>query len=247
MNAPAAHDDHRHHGWTAAPSLARRIVPGMVSPSPAPRTLHRLPRLLVGLVLFGVGIALMVRSDLGLSPWDVLHQGVAGRTALTIGTVSVLTSFVVLVLWLPLRERPGIGTLLNALVIGPVVDLTLWLVPPVDPLAARVALLLAGPVLVAVGSGYYIGAGLGPGPRDGLMTGLARRGLPVGSVRGGIELVVLVLGWILGGTVGVGTVVFTLGIGPLVHVVLPRLAIDDRYLADRRRRVLAEPVLEPAA
>lgn len=220
--------------------------PCMSSSSPVPGPWPRLPRLLIGLVLFGAGIALMVRSDLGLSPWDVLHQGVAGRTTLTIGTVSVLTSFVVLLLWVPLRERPGIGTLLNALVIGPVVDLTLWLVPPIDPLTARIALMLAGPVLVAVGSGYYIGAGLGPGPRDGVMTGLARRGLPVGPVRGGIELTVLALGWFLGGTVGIGTVVFTLGIGPLVHTMLPRLAIDDQYLAHRRQRV-AEPTLEPAA
>lgn len=214
---------------------------------PAPDTRRRLPRLLVGLVLFGVGIAFMVRADLGLSPWDVLHQGVAGRTRLTIGTVSVLTSFVVLLLWVPLRERPGIGTILNALVIGPVVDLTLWVVPSVDPVAARWALMLAGPVLVAVGSGFYIGAGLGPGPRDGLMTGLARRGMPVGPVRGGIELTVVVLGWVLGGTVGIGTVVFTIGIGPLVHLVLPRLAMDDRYLRNRGRRVVPGPVLEPAA
>lgn len=219
----------------------------MIHPFPHADTRRRLPRLLVGLVLFGIGIALMVRADLGLSPWDVLHQGVAGRTTLTIGMVSVLTSFVVLLLWIPLREHPGIGTVLNAVVIGPVVDLTLWVVPPVDPLAARWALMLAGPVVVAVGSGLYIGAGLGPGPRDGLMTGLARRGLPVGPVRGGIELAVVILGWMLGGTVGLGTVVFTLGIGPLVHLMLPRLAIDDRYLANRRRRMVAEPVLETAA
>lgn len=201
----------------------------------------------MGLVLFGIGIALMVRADLGLSPWDVLHQGVAGRTSLTIGMVSVLTSFVVLLLWIPLREHPGIGTVLNALVIGPVVDLTLWLVPPVGSLSLRWALMLAGPVVVAVGSGFYIGAGLGPGPRDGVMTGLARRGLPVGPVRGGIELVVVILGWLLGGTVGLGTVVFTLGIGPLVHLFLPRLAMDDRYLANRRRRVGMEPALEVGA
>lgn len=219
----------------------------MSSLLPSADTRRRLPRLVVGLVLFGIGIALMVRADLGLSPWDVLHQGVAGRTSLTIGMVSVLTSFVVLLLWIPLREHPGIGTVLNALVIGPVVDLTLWLVPPVDPIAVRWGLMLAGPLVVAVGSGFYIGAGLGPGPRDGVMTGLARRGLPVGTVRGGIEVTVVLLGWLLGGTVGLGTVVFTIGIGPLVHLLLPRLAIDDRYLANRRRRMAAEPVLEVGA
>lgn len=225
----------------------RRTVLPMSSLLPSADTRRRLPRLVVGLVLFGIGIALMVRADLGLSPWDVLHQGVAGRTSLTIGMVSVLTSFVVLLLWIPLREHPGIGTVLNALVIGPVVDLTLWLVPPVDPIAVRWGLMLAGPLVVAVGSGFYIGAGLGPGPRDGVMTGLARRGLPVGTVRGGIEVTVVLLGWLLGGTVGLGTVVFTIGIGPLVHLLLPRLAIDDRYLANRRRRMAAEPVLEVGA
>lgn len=194
---------------------------------PATDLRHRLPRLFVGLALFGVGIASMVRADLGLSPWDVLHQGVAGRTTLTIGMVSIITSGVVLLLWIPLRERPGIGTLCNAVGIGLVVDLTLWLMPPIDALPPRVALMLAGPVLVAVGSGFYIGAGLGPGPRDGLMTGLARRGLAVGRVRGGIELTVLMLGWVLGGTVGVGTVVFTLGIGPLVQLFLRWLSIEE--------------------
>lgn len=191
---------------------------------PATDLPRRVPRLLLGLVLFGVGIACMVRADLGLSPWDVLHQGVANRTSLSIGTVAVLTSLVVLVLWTPLRERPGIGTLANAVIIGPVVDLTLALVPPMTALPPRIGLMLAGPVLVAIGSGFYIGAGLGPGPRDGLMTGLARRGWRVGPVRAGIEAIVLVLGWLLGGTVGVGTVVFTVGIGPLVQVFLPRLA-----------------------
>lgn len=192
---------------------------------PATDLRHRMPRLLVGLVLFGVGIASMVRADLGLSPWDVLHQGVAGRTALSIGTVSILTSLAVLLLWVPLRERPGIGTLLNAVLIGLVVDLTLWLVPPVAALPPRILLLLAGPALVGIGSGFYIGAGLGPGPRDGLMTGLARRGLAVGPVRAGIEATVLVLGWLLGGTVGIGTVVFTLSIGPLVQVALRWLSM----------------------
>lgn len=196
---------------------------------PAPDLRRRLPRLLVGLVLFGMGIAFMVRADLGLSPWDVLHQGVARRTALTIGTVSIITSGCVLLLWVPLRERLGIGTLLNAVGIGLVVDLTLWLVAPVEGLLPRVALLAAGPVLVGAGSGLYIGAGLGPGPRDGLMTGLARRGLAVGPVRGGIEVTVLLLGWVLGGTVGVGTVIFTLTIGPLVALFLRWFAIDDTY------------------
>ena len=204
---------------------------------------HRLPRLLVGLVLFGVGIASMVRADLGLSPWDVLHQGVARHTALTIGTVSILTSLAVLLLWIPLRERPGLGTLLNAVLIGTVVDLTLWLVPPITALPPRIGLLVLGPTLVAIGSGFYIGAGLGPGPRDGLMTGLARRGLPVGPVRAGIEATVLVLGWTLGGTVGVGTVVFTLGIGPMVQLALRWLAMDGH---PRRRSTPPETLPELA-
>lgn len=210
---------------------------------PATDLRRRLPRLFVGLALFGVGIAFMVRADLGLSPWDVLHQGVARRTALSIGTVSILASLVVLLLWVPLRERLGIGTVCNAFMIGLVVDLTLWLMPTVDLLLPRVGLMLAGPVLVAIGSGFYIGAGLGPGPRDGLMTGLARRGLAIGPVRGGIEVAVLALGWLLGGTVGIGTVVFTLGIGPLVHLFLGWLSLDDTY---RASRVPGEVVPEPA-
>ena len=195
---------------------------------------RRLLRLVAGVVLFGIGIGLMARADLGLAAWDVLHQGLARRTGLTMGTASITTSATVLLLWWPLRERPGIGTVVNALGIGLVLDLTLWLVPLPEGLVARWGLMLAGPVLVGVGSGLYIGAGLGAGPRDGVMTGLARRGVPVGVARAGLELTVLAVGWLLGGTVGVGTVVFSLAIGPLVAFFLPRLAVDDRYLHDRR-------------
>lgn len=221
--------------------------PGMLDVSVRPTTRQRLPRLLAGLALFGIGIALMVRADLGLSPWEVLHQGLAGRTPLTIGQVSIATSFVVLLLWVPLRERPGVGTMCNVVMIGLVVDATLAVLPPVEGLVLRWTLMLAGPVVIAIGSGLYIGVGLGPGPRDGLMTGLARRGWPVGVVRSGIEASVLVAGWLLGGTVGVGTVLFTVTIGPLVHRLLPRLALDDRYLrAGRRRPKSPAPVPEPA-
>jgi uncharacterized membrane protein YczE len=185
----------------------------------------RLPRLLLGLVLCGTGIASMVAAELGLGPWDVLHQGVSGLTGIPIGTVGILVGALVLLLWIPLHERPGLGTVLNVVVIGIVIDVTLlWLTTPAS-LAGRTALMLAGPVLFAVGSGLYIGAGLGPGPRDGVMTGLARRGWPVGVARGAIEVTVLVLGWLLGGTVGVGTLVFAFGIGPLVHVALRWLSL----------------------
>lgn len=188
---------------------------------------RRLPRLLLGLVLCGLGIASMVAGDLGLGPWDVLHQGVSHRTGIPIGAVNILVGLAVLTLWLPLRERPGLGTLLNAVVIGVVIDAALLVLSTPDPLLARVAMTLAGPVLFGVGSGFYIGVGLGPGPRDGVMTGLARRGHRVGSVRAGIELTVLLVGWLLGGTVGLGTVAFALGIGPIVHVSLARLSLPD--------------------
>lgn len=188
---------------------------------------RRLPRLLFGLVLCGLGIALMVAADLGLGPWDVLHQGLSRLTGIPIGTMGILVGIVVLAGWLPLRERLGLGTVLNVVVIGVVVDLTLLVLETPGPLWARAVYLALGPPFFAVGSGYYIGAGLGPGPRDGLMTGLARRGVPVGAVRMGIELTVLALGWLLGGTVGIGTVYFALGIGPMVHLALPRLTLPD--------------------
>ena len=203
--------------------------PSSVSPVlqrvPSGEIRARLPRLVLGLVMCGVGIAALVRAELGLGPWDVLHQGVAELTGVTIGTVTVLVGLVVLLLWLPLRERLGLGTLLNVILIGVTVDVTLALLEAPSHLAARWALLLLGPVLFALGSGFYIGAGLGPGPRDGLMTGLARRGHPVGVVRLGIEVGALAIGWSLGGTVGIGTVVFAFGIGPLVHIALDRMSL----------------------
>ncbi len=199
-----------------------------MSPNHArPELRRRLPRLLFGLVLCGWGIAAGVASDLGLGPWDVLHQGLAVRTGIPIGMMAILVGVVVLGLWLPLRERPGLGTVLNVLVIGIVIDVTLlWLTTP-DSLVARSGLMLAGPLLFAIGSGFYIGTGLGSGPRDGLMTGLARHGWPVGVARATVEISMLIVGYLLGGTVGVGTVLFALTIGPLVHWFLPRLAMPD--------------------
>lgn len=189
--------------------------------------IRRVPRLVLGLALFGFGIALMVLADLGLSPWEVLHQGISRTTGVPIGTVGIITGLLVLLLWIPLRERLGIGTVLNVLLIGIVIDLTLWLAP-IEPTTAwhQWVLLVVGMLLIAVASGLYIGVGLGPGPRDGLMTGIGKRGVPVGVARGAIELTVLGLGFLLGGTVGIGTVLFAFGIGPLVGWMLPVLTIS---------------------
>ena len=186
----------------------------------------RLARLIFGLVLFGIGLALMVVADLGLSPWDVLHQGISIHTGIPIGTVVIITGFVVLLMWIPLKERIGIGTIANAIVIGLVLDGMLLILPEtLDHITLRWIAMLGGVAIVAIGSGFYIGAGLGPGPRDGLMTGLARRGIPIAWNRAGIEITVLVAGWLLGGTVGVGTVVFAFGMGPLVQFFLKRLSV----------------------
>ena len=194
---------------------------------PADELRRRLPRLIGGLVLFGMGIALMVRADLGLAPWDVLHQGVAERTGIAIGNVTILTGVVVLLLWIPIRERPGLGTLLNVLVIGVVVDATLAVVDAPEPMWLRITFLGLGIFAFGPGSGLYIGAGLGPGPRDGLMTGLARRGHSVRVVRTGIELAALGVGALLGGRVGIGTVAFALTVGPNVHWFLEHMRIPD--------------------
>ncbi len=196
------------------------------------RPVRRLAQLYAGLVLYGASMALQIRAGLGLDPWDVFHQGVADRAGLTFGTVVIITGAAVLLAWVPLRQRPGIGTISNVLVIGVTVDVSLALVPAAGSSAAALVMLLAGIGLNGVASGAYIGAGLGPGPRDGLMTGLVRRtGGSVRVVRTTIEVAVLVVGAVLGGTVGLGTVLYAVSIGPLVHVLLPRLTVAQAAAA----------------
>ena len=189
------------------------------------RPVTRSGRLLVGLVLFGLALALLVRARLGLDPWTVFSSGLSTRVHLTLGEVTVLSSLVVLLLWIPLRQRPGLGTVANALVVGPVLDLGVAVLPAPQPLALRVLFLVLAVVLVAAGTGLYVGAGWGPGPRDGLMTGLVRLGVPLYLARTLIEGTVLVVGWVLGGTVGVATVVYALAVGPLVARALPRMTL----------------------
>lgn len=193
---------------------------------PDDRAFERIARCVAGLALFGIGIALLLDADLGAAPWDVFHTGVSELTGLPVGTVIIVTGVALLLVWIPLGERPGLGTLLNAVEIGLVVDLVLPIVPEPDRLVARLAMMATGVVVVAIGSGLYLGAGLGPGPRDGLMTGLARHGLSIRMARTGIEITVLVVGVVLGGAIGLGTAMFALGIGPLVHVFLPRLTMS---------------------
>jgi uncharacterized membrane protein YczE len=189
---------------------------------------RRLLQLLLGLAMYGLSIAMFIRAGLGLDPWDVFHQGIAAKTGLSIGTVVMVTSFLVLLLWIPLRQRPGIGTLLNAVLVGIFADIGLALIPSFSQLVGQ-AVMLAGAVLLnGMATACYIGARLGPGPRDGLMTGLvARTGWSVRAIRTGIEVVVLAAGWLLGGSVGVGTVLYALAIGPLVQLLLPRFTVPE--------------------
>ncbi|MET8576374.1 hypothetical protein [Streptomyces sp. NPDC005012] len=182
---------------------------------------RRLVQLYLGLALFGVSTALLLRAELGLEPWGVLNQGVSELTGLTVGVVSILIGALVLLLWIPLRQRPGLGTVSNVFVVGLTMDATLYLVPETGALSARWFLLLTGLVLNGAASGLYIAAGFGPGPRDGLMTGLhARTGRSIRLMRTAIEVVVVVTGFLLGGTVGVGTLLYALAIGPLVQFFL---------------------------
>jgi uncharacterized membrane protein YczE len=192
---------------------------------PRDRLAERLLRCLAGLLLCGVGIAAIITADLGVAPWDVLHQGISDRIGLPIGTVILLVGVVVLALWWPLRIRPGVGTILNVALIGIFVDVTDAVLPAVHGLPGQVTSLVVGLVAIGVGSGLYIGTGLGPGPRDGLMTGIAGRGWSLRTTRTLMELAVLVGGWLLGGSVGVGTAAFAVAIGPIVHVTLPRLTV----------------------
>ena len=198
------------------------------TPAADRRLPRRLGQLYAGLVLYGFSMALLVRARLGVMPWDVLHQGLGRSVGWSLGTVSVIVGALVLLLWIPLRERPGLGTVSNVFVIGVSVDLSLWLLPAVDDPLLRGAFVVAGIVLNAVATAAYIGVRMGPGPRDGLMTGLVRRsGRSVRLVRTSIEAVVVLTGWLLGGTLGVATVLYALLIGPLVHPLLPRLTVRE--------------------
>jgi uncharacterized membrane protein YczE len=184
----------------------------------------RLAQLYGGLLLYGVSSSLLVLAGLGLDPWDVFHQGLSRTFGLAIGTWAILVGVAVLLLWIPLRQVPGIGTLSNVVLVGATMDVVLGHVDAPHAMSLRVACLVGGVFLNGVATGAYIGAGLGPGPRDGLMTGLAARGHSIRVVRTGIEVTVLASGWLLGGTVGVGTVLYALSIGPLAHVFVPFFA-----------------------
>jgi len=201
---------------------------------------RRVAQLYIGLPLYGLSSGLLVRSRLGLDPWDVLHQGIARHTGIKIGTVVIIVGAVVLLGWIPLRQRPGLGTLSNLVLIGVAMNLSLTYLPSEAPLPARVAEMLGGIGLCGVATGMYIGAKFGPGPRDGLMTGLARRtGRSIRFTRTAIELTVLTSGWLLGGNVGIGTVLFAVLIGPLAQRLLPLFDTSARP----RLRVTLEPVV----
>jgi uncharacterized membrane protein YczE len=204
-----------------------RIAAVDLAPLPLRRApARRLAQLVGGLALYGTSMAMQIRAGLGLNPWDVLHEGLSLRTPLSFGLITAITGAAVLLLWIPLRQRPGIGTVANVVVIAVAVDAVLAVLPAATGWPARVALLVGGVVLNGVATAAYVGARLGPGPRDGLMTGLAARtGRSIRLVRTGLEVVVLATGWLLGGTVGAGTVLYALAIGPLTQLFLPWLAV----------------------
>jgi uncharacterized membrane protein YczE len=206
-------------------------MPRHLRPRFRPRNGRRLPRrvfqLCAGLALYGVSMAMLVRSELGVIPWDVLHQGLARQLGWSLGTVVVVVGALVLLAWIPLRERPGVGTVSNVVGVGLALDGALAVLPSSLPLGVRIAFIPAAIVLNAVATAAYIGVHLGPGPRDGLMTGLVRRtGRSLRLVRTSLEVGVVGLGWLLGGTLGIATVLYALTIGPLVHVLLPRFCVQ---------------------
>lgn len=202
----------------------------MFIPVRGPLLSRRLVQLVFGLIVFGIGVGLTIRSGLGVAPWDVLHQGLALRFGGTVGLWSIVIAGVVLLVWIPLREPYGLGTLLNALIVGVMIDITLLSVSPAESREVSWIMLVSGIATVGLASGMYIGADFGAGPRDGLMTNLARRGMSIRVTRSLIEVSVLLLGWSLGGTVGVGTLLFAVSIGPFVQLWLPYWQIDVRAL-----------------
>ena len=202
------------------------VLPRMFIPISGKRLPRRLVQLIIGETFLGIGIGLMLRSGIGLPPWDVLHQGLSIQFGLTTGRWAILTGFVVLILWRPLRERYGIGTLINVILVGVMIDVTAAVVPEPSNTGWAVVLMTVGVLLNTVASGMYIGANLGPGPRDGLMTAIARRGPSIRLTRVTIEVTVLVIGVLLGGTFGIGTFLYALLMGPMVQAFLPRWTID---------------------
>jgi uncharacterized membrane protein YczE len=213
------------------------------------RWIRRLGQLYLGLVLYGVSAAMQVQAGLGLDPWDVLHQGIALELDRKIGTVSIAVGVLVLLLWIPLRQRPGLGTVSNVLVVGLTMNATLAVLPEQHRNAGRGALLAGAVLLCGVATGMYISAGFGPGPRDGLMTGIARRvGISIRLSRTIVELTVLVTGWLLGGTVGVGTVLFAVAIGPLAQLFLrlfARVGLDSSNVTRTARRTPEAALTRP--
>jgi uncharacterized membrane protein YczE len=205
---------------------------------------RRLIQLFAGLVLYGVSDSMLLLAGLGVDPWDVLHQGLARRTGLGTGTWAIIVGAAVLLLWIPLRQRPGLGTLCNVVLIGAVIDVVLAAVAPPHSLPVRAAVMVSAVVLNGVATGLYIGAGLGPGPRDGLMTGLAARGHSLRMVRTGIEATVLLIGWLLGGAVGIGTLVYAICIGPLAHVFVPLFSRAPPAGDTRPRQAVSPPVAQ---
>ena len=212
----------------AAPRRVRELARlGPLAQLRAGRLTRRLSQLTLGLVLYGVTLGMMIRATLGNAPWDVLHQGMAIHLPISIGTAVIVMSVVVLLFWIPLRELPGLGTVTNSLVVGLTADVTLSLLEAPEAMWERMLLMGGGIVLNALATALYIGSQFGPGPRDGLMTGLHRRtGLSIRLVRTGLEVVVVAIGWLLGGVVGIGTLLYALAIGPLVQVMLPRFIVE---------------------
>jgi uncharacterized membrane protein YczE len=202
---------------------------GPVAQLRAGRLPRRLAQLAVGLTLYGVTLAMMIRATLGNAPWDVLHQGMAVHLPISIGTAVILMSLVVLLFWIPLRELPGLGTITNSFAVGLVADATLSVLAAPDVLWERSLLMVGGVLFNALATALYIGSQFGPGPRDGLMTGLHRRtGVSIRLVRTGLEVLVVAIGWVLGGVVGIGTVLYAVAIGPLVQVLLPWFIVELR-------------------
>jgi uncharacterized membrane protein YczE len=208
----------------------------ILAPIPADARPRRIAQLLGGLLVYGFSSALLIEAVLGIDPWDVLHQGLSNKTGISIGIITIAVGVLVLLGWIPLKQRPGLGTVANAIVIGLAMDASLNLLPRPEEMWLRIAFLALGILFNGIATGLYIGAGMGPGPRDGLMTGIAARGHSIRVVRTGLEVAVLLAGWALGGNVGVGTVAYALLIGPIAHVTIPAFTIGR-----------AEPAIPPEA